>query len=112
VRGGASGIRTAIGVRSSSVHEQVAEGVAKGAANSGPVEERGDEVIEEVVGAHRDAPRRDRRTADTLGGMRTSRPGSLSTFHIGNHGRLTFVRTYDVDATNQRRLFWVGSLGR
>lgn len=42
-------------------------------------------------------------------GVRTV-PASLSTFRVGADGRLTFVRTYDVDAQPAagRLLFWMG----
>jgi hypothetical protein len=34
-------------------------------------------------------------------------PAGLSVFHIGNDGKLTFVRKYDIDVGG-KTMFWMG----
>lgn len=38
----------------------------------------------------------------------TSIPASLAVYRIANDGRLTYIRKYDVEATNTHSLFWMG----
>ena len=35
-------------------------------------------------------------------------PASMAVYRVGADGKLTFVRKYDVEATNSKSLFWIG----
>ena len=35
-------------------------------------------------------------------------PAGLVLYRVGNDGKLTFARKYDIDATEQKQQFWAG----